>query len=203
GTSQTSAELPVDPAAAVVAAASSASSSPQPLLDTPMTDAVTPMSTSSQPSTSSTSSSPLIAVSSSMAPVSAPQPQLFSQPSSQPVTAPTRMPLLTPVPAPALVSQVPTLSQAMRAEAAERQAPAARPTQTNKGRCFMCRAKIPLAKQTINKCRCEYIYCDSHKMTSKHDCDFDYAKMDRDLLAKNNPKLNDKPRGGRSFTRLD
>ncbi|GBC06166.1 hypothetical protein RclHR1_06670006 [Rhizophagus clarus] len=29
-----------------------------------------------------------------------------------------------------------------------------RPVQSNKARCFMCRAKIPLAKQTINKCRC-------------------------------------------------
>ncbi|KAK3828371.1 MAG: hypothetical protein J3Q66DRAFT_322500 [Benniella sp.] len=82
-------------------------------------------------------------------------------------------------------------------------APEGRPVQTNKGRCFMCRAKIPLAKQAINKCRCEYVFCDSHKYTDKHDCEFDFAKMGKELLAKANPKLNDKPRGGRSFTRLD
>lgn len=29
-----------------------------------------------------------------------------------------------------------------------------RPTQNDQSRCFVCRAKIPLAKQTINKCRC-------------------------------------------------
>ncbi|KAI1311867.1 zinc finger domain-containing protein [Mortierella claussenii] len=82
-------------------------------------------------------------------------------------------------------------------------APGERPVQANKGRCFMCRAKIPLAKQAINKCRCEYVFCDTHKAIDKHDCDYEYAKMGRDILAKANPKLNDKPRGGRSFTRLE
>ncbi|KAG0033329.1 hypothetical protein BGZ82_006144 [Podila clonocystis] len=62
--------------------------------------------------------------------------------------------------------------------------------------------QIPLAKQQINKCRCEYVFCDSHKAASKHDCDFDFAKMGKDLLTKNNPRLNEKPRGGRSFTRI-
>ncbi|KAG0053954.1 Rab5 GDP/GTP exchange factor [Gryganskiella cystojenkinii] len=82
-------------------------------------------------------------------------------------------------------------------------APGEKAVQANKGRCFMCRAKIPLAKQAINKCRCEYVFCDTHKATSKHDCDFDFAKMGKEQLTKANPKLNDKPRGGRSFTRLD
>jgi len=78
-----------------------------------------------------------------------------------------------------------------------------RPVQPNKARCFMCRAKIPLAKQTINKCRCEYVFCDTHKVPDKHDCDFDFAKMGKDILAKNNPKLNDVHKGGRSFNRID
>lgn len=81
--------------------------------------------------------------------------------------------------------------------------PGERAVQANKGRCFMCRAKIPLAKQAINKCRCDYVFCDTHKATSKHDCDFDFAKMGKEQLTKANPKLNDKPRGGRSFTRLE
>jgi len=81
--------------------------------------------------------------------------------------------------------------------------PGERAVQVNKGRCFMCRAKIPLAKQAINKCRCDYVFCDTHKATTKHDCDFDFAKMGKEQLTKANPKLNDKPRGGRSFTRLD
>jgi hypothetical protein len=36
--------------------------------------------------------------------------------------------------------------------------PNQRPVQHNKARCFMCRAKIPLAKQTINRCRCGEYY---------------------------------------------
>ncbi|KAF9087554.1 Rab5 GDP/GTP exchange factor [Mortierella sp. AD031] len=87
-------------------------------------------------------------------------------------------------------------------DALEGLTPGERPPQVNKGRCYMCRAKIPLAKQAINKCRCEFVFCDAHKDTSKHDCDFDFAKMGKELLTKNNPKLNDKPRGGRSFTRI-
>jgi len=78
-----------------------------------------------------------------------------------------------------------------------------RPVQLSKARCFTCRAKIPLAKQTINKCRCEYVFCDTHKVPDKHDCDFDFAKMGKDILAKNNPKLNDVHKGGRSFNRID
>ncbi|KAI9494479.1 hypothetical protein BDB00DRAFT_938263 [Zychaea mexicana] len=81
--------------------------------------------------------------------------------------------------------------------------PPSKPVQKNTGRCFMCRSKIPLAKQLSNKCRCDYVFCDSHRYPDKHDCDFDHASMDKDILAKKNPKLNERPRGGRSFQRLD
>ncbi|CAG8630238.1 6719_t:CDS:2, partial [Paraglomus occultum] len=89
------------------------------------------------------------------------------------------------------------------AQSTVQDSPPPRPVQTIKSRCFLCRAKIPLAKQTVNKCRCEYIYCDLHKVPDKHDCDFDFAKMGKDILAKNNPKLNDVHKGGRSFNRID
>jgi len=79
----------------------------------------------------------------------------------------------------------------------------AKPVQANKGRCFSCRAKIPLAKQQINKCRCEYVFCDSHRYPDKHDCDFDYAGTGRLQLAKSNPKVNERPKGGRSFNRIN
>ncbi|KAI8341926.1 hypothetical protein BC941DRAFT_338629, partial [Chlamydoabsidia padenii] len=78
-----------------------------------------------------------------------------------------------------------------------------KPIQTNKGRCFKCRIKVPLAKQTINKCRCNYVFCDSHRFPNEHDCEVDYAKIGRDLLAKNNPRLHERPKGGRSFKRID
>ncbi|KAI8594248.1 hypothetical protein EDD21DRAFT_101559, partial [Dissophora ornata] len=116
----------------------------------------------------------------------------------------------TPVPSTPEVSQVSTPTAesgtstptSTASDAMEGLAPGERPPQVNKGRCYLCRAKIPLAKQAINKCRCEFVFCDAHKATTKHDCDFDFAKMGKELLTKNNPKLNDKPRGGRSFTRI-
>lgn len=87
-----------------------------------------------------------------------------------------------------------------------------------------------MAKQTVNKCKCDYIYCDAHRYPDRHECTFDHAKMDKgktkkknrggietklshtlsansqsakDILAKNNPKLNERPKGGRSFQRID
>ncbi|KAJ1982587.1 hypothetical protein H4R35_000213 [Dimargaris xerosporica] len=80
--------------------------------------------------------------------------------------------------------------------------PLATPVQKNKGRCFLCRAKIPLAKQAINRCKCTFVFCDTHRYPDCHNCDFDYLQRDRDLIAKRNPKLNEKPKGGRSFVRI-
>ncbi|KAJ1658634.1 hypothetical protein IWQ61_002165 [Dispira simplex] len=85
---------------------------------------------------------------------------------------------------------------------AELAAPPPKPVQKNKNRCYLCRAKIPLAKQAINKCKCSYIFCDTHRYPDKHECDFDYLQRGRDILAKSNPRLNEKPKGGRSFVRL-
>ncbi|KAF9925222.1 zinc finger domain-containing protein [Mortierella alpina] len=141
-------------------------------------------------------------------------PAAASPPTSAP-PAPTQQPAIAhtpsaivrqpPQPAPHAEGMAPMALSPVAAgsSGADSPAPGERPVQANKGRCFMCRAKIPLAKQAINKCRCEYVFCDTHKALDKHDCDFDFAKMGKDLLTKANPKLNDKPRGGRSFTRLD
>ncbi|CAO3647604.1 unnamed protein product [Cunninghamella blakesleeana] len=78
-----------------------------------------------------------------------------------------------------------------------------KPIQPNKGKCFKCRIKVPLAKQTINKCKCEYVFCDRHRQPEDHECEVDYAKIGRDLLARNNPRLHERPKGGRSFKRID
>ncbi|CAO3694302.1 unnamed protein product [Rhizopus stolonifer] len=53
------------------------------------------------------------------------------------------------------------------------------PQQKNKGRCFNCRSKIPLSKQLTNKCRCELVFCDTHRFPDKHDCLYDHAKKDK------------------------
>ncbi|ORZ13042.1 hypothetical protein BCR42DRAFT_439477 [Absidia repens] len=46
------------------------------------------------------------------------------------------------------------------------------------------KVKVSLAKQTINKCRCDYVFCDSHRFPDRHDCGVDYRKIGRELLAK-------------------
>ncbi|KAG5457824.1 MAG: hypothetical protein BJ554DRAFT_2069 [Olpidium bornovanus] len=63
------------------------------------------------------------------------------------------------------------------------------------------RRQIPLALQITNKCRCEYIFCNSHKHPDEHSCDFDHKSEGKAILAMNSPKLDDN-RGGRSFNRL-
>ncbi|KAF9556146.1 hypothetical protein EC968_008429 [Mortierella alpina] len=97
----------------------------------------------------------------------------------EPVAPAPSTPVATDVTTPTTASNVSTPSSTA-SDTPEGGAPGERAPQVNKGRCYLCRAKA----------------------TSKHDCDFDFAKMGKDLLTKNNPKLNDKPRGGRSFTRI-
>ncbi|KAF9998563.1 zinc finger domain-containing protein, partial [Entomortierella chlamydospora] len=150
--------------------------------------------TTTTPSEKSTTATTLVVPapsSSSAIPIASPAP------STPAFSAPVAAQASTP--APDSGASTPT---SIASDAQEGLAPGERPPQVNKGRCYLCRAKIPLAKQAINKCRCEFVFCDTHKATTKHDCDFDFAKMGKDLLTKNNPKLNDKPRGGRSFTRI-
>ncbi|KAJ2449182.1 hypothetical protein EV183_005035 [Coemansia sp. RSA 2336] len=72
-----------------------------------------------------------------------------------------------------------------------------------KGRCAQCKQRVQLAKQAINKCRCCYFFCDKHRYPKQHECDFDFMSNDRLTLEKNNPKLNSRPKGGLSFTRID
>ena len=39
---------------------------------------------------------------------------------------------------------------------------------------FKCKKKISLIQQGTNKCRCNKIFCDQHRMPGEHFCDFDY-----------------------------
>ncbi|KAI8875312.1 hypothetical protein K501DRAFT_326823 [Backusella circina FSU 941] len=134
-------------------------------------------------------------------------PMSISTPSSE-VTLNPRKHLRTPSPEPsALRSSAPPPSisspSCSSVDVAVDSPSSEKPIQTNKGRCFKCRVKIPLAKQAANKCRCSYVFCDSHRYPDRHDCEVDHAKLDRDILAKNNPKLHERPKGGRSFQRID
>ncbi|KAJ1727873.1 hypothetical protein LPJ61_004346, partial [Coemansia biformis] len=79
----------------------------------------------------------------------------------------------------------------------------ARKAQAKKGRCFACHLRVPLVKQTTNRCRCDYVFCDAHRYPDKHSCEFDFKASDRVNLEKHNPKLNERRKGGLSFTRID
>ena len=59
-----------------------------------------------------------------------------------------------------------------------------RPVQKHKNRCFTCNKRVGL---TGFKCRCDYVFCGSHRLPEEHHCDFDYKTVGRELLSKNNP----------------
>jgi len=61
-----------------------------------------------------------------------------------------------------------------------------RPVQENKERCWACNKKVGLTGFT---CRCEYVFCSTHRYADEHKCTFDYKKMGREVLAKANPTV--------------
>eukprot|EP00126_Sphaerothecum_destruens_P000408 Sdes_comp10462_c0_seq1m2165 len=67
------------------------------------------------------------------------------------------------------------------------------PLQKNKSKCWSCEAKVSLVKQSTNKCKCDYIFCDKHRSAgSGHECTYDFKTLGRAELHKNSPKLLDK-----------
>ena len=59
-----------------------------------------------------------------------------------------------------------------------------RPFQKNTNRCFTCNKRVGL---TGFKCRCDYVFCGTHRLPEEHHCDFDYKTTGREQLSKNNP----------------
>ncbi|CAH1791006.1 unnamed protein product, partial [Owenia fusiformis] len=51
-----------------------------------------------------------------------------------------------------------------------------RPIQKNKKRCFKCNLKLELAIREIGKCRCEYVFCQLHRLPEQHNCIFDHKE---------------------------
>ena len=56
-----------------------------------------------------------------------------------------------------------------------------RPVQTNIHACWICNKKVGYLGF---KCKCDYIFCGSHRHFSDHNCDFDYKNYDREKLVK-------------------
>lgn len=53
-------------------------------------------------------------------------------------------------------------------------------------RCYTCNKRTGF---TGFRCRCEYIFCSSHRHSNKHNCTFDYKALGRDAVAKANPAV--------------
>jgi hypothetical protein len=51
-------------------------------------------------------------------------------------------------------------------------------------RCLSCRKKVGL---TGFECRCEGLFCSTHRYSDKHNCSFDYRQLGADEIRKNNP----------------
>lgn len=67
---------------------------------------------------------------------------------------------------------------------AAQESPSAPP---NPNRCFQCKKRVGL---TGFKCKCERVFCGSHRMAESHDCPFDYKTAQRAQLAEANPVIH-------------
>ena len=59
----------------------------------------------------------------------------------------------------------------------------AKPAEKDHSRCFTCSKKVGLLGF---KCPCESTFCRTHRMPEMHECVFDFGKVGRDRLSKEN-----------------
>lgn len=59
-----------------------------------------------------------------------------------------------------------------------------RRVQADTSRCFACSKKVGLLGF---RCRCDYVFCSTHRYSDKHNCSFDYKKLAQTQLQKANP----------------
>ena len=58
---------------------------------------------------------------------------------------------------------------------------------TAKIRCFTCKKRVGI---TGFNCRCGHTFCNAHRYSDKHECDFDYKALGRETLSKDNPVVS-------------
>jgi hypothetical protein len=63
---------------------------------------------------------------------------------------------------------------------------ATKPVQKNLNRCWECNKKIGTSGI---ECRCGYVFCGTHRYADAHRCTYDYRKLQRKNLEKQNPLL--------------
>ena len=53
--------------------------------------------------------------------------------------------------------------------------------QKDKGRCFKCNKKVGLLGI---ECKCDFVFCNQHRLPEAHECKIDYKKIGFDKLSK-------------------
>eukprot|EP00808_Paulinella_micropora_P003508 g23123.t1 len=64
-----------------------------------------------------------------------------------------------------------------------------KPVQKHTNRCWQCNKRIGI---TGVECRCGYVFCGVHRYADQHNCSFDYRKLQRKKLEKENFQLQRK-----------
>eukprot|EP00913_Durusdinium_trenchii_P011238 g10553.t2 len=57
-----------------------------------------------------------------------------------------------------------------------------------KRQCGKCHRRISLVESTI-RCRCGLSFCERHMAAENHECKFDWRQMQREKIARENPKV--------------
>ncbi|KAF0900090.1 hypothetical protein E2562_026824 [Oryza meyeriana var. granulata] len=101
-----------------------------------------------------------------------------------PATPATHNPAATAQDIKASVSASATPSSLKGKEEAATQDPAASAPPAKPNRCMACRKKVGLLGF---ECRCGGTFCSMHRHANKHGCNYDFKKIDREKIAKENP----------------
>lgn len=74
-----------------------------------------------------------------------------------------------------------TSTEAASAESAsdERKMEPAKPSQRNRKRCFKCKTRLELAFVEIGRCKCDYVFCEVHRLPEQHECLYDHKEHGR------------------------
>lgn len=76
-----------------------------------------------------------------------------------------------------------------------------RPQQKNRKRCYKCNCKLELAIREIGRCKCDYVFCQMHRLPEQHDCIYDHKEHGRKEAREK--MVSPKKHVGTSLRRLD
>lgn len=62
---------------------------------------------------------------------------------------------------------------------------------TTMERCAKCKAPLTIANSLLTPCACGLTFCLRHRMSTRHNCSFDYRQRAQDSIAQANPVIKD------------